>query len=144
MRSRAQHISQQVGKRPWLDKLQNVSVGTAYHSFAGEVEAQHPHDTPPYPFIPSPTFAHSSSHGVTGVTERADRGRRDQPMQAVAVDRLGEIAGRTERNTAAVFIYDGDHDDWGLGELRVLAQSRQYRLDEEQRKRLVVQEREMN
>ena len=27
MRSRAQHVGQQIGKRPWLDKLQNVSVG---------------------------------------------------------------------------------------------------------------------
>jgi hypothetical protein len=22
---------------------------------------EHPHDTPPYPFMPSPTFAHSSA-----------------------------------------------------------------------------------
>src|SRR5207253_11265448 len=41
-----------------------VSV-TAYHSFAGEVEAKHPHDTPPYPFTPSPTFAHSSKRKAT-------------------------------------------------------------------------------
>ena len=34
---------------------------TAYHSFGGEVGGfEHPHDTPPYPFMPSPTFAHSS------------------------------------------------------------------------------------
>jgi hypothetical protein len=42
--------------------LITLSWVTAYHSFGGEVEAfEHPHDTPPpYPFIPSPTFAHSS------------------------------------------------------------------------------------
>jgi hypothetical protein len=34
---------------------------TAYRSFAGEVEAREPHDTPPHPFTPSPTFANSSS-----------------------------------------------------------------------------------
>src|SRR5450759_2103127 len=33
----------------------------AYHSFSGEVEASNtPHDTPPYPFMPSPTSALSS------------------------------------------------------------------------------------
>jgi hypothetical protein len=33
----------------------------AYHSFGGEVGGfEHSHDTPPYPFMPSPTFAHSS------------------------------------------------------------------------------------
>jgi hypothetical protein len=41
-----------------------VSV-TAYHSFGGEVGGfEHPHDTPPYPLMPSPTFAHSSAGGV--------------------------------------------------------------------------------
>src|ERR1700719_3895177 len=34
---------------------------TAYHSFGGEGEALNtPHDTPPYPFMPSPTFGLSS------------------------------------------------------------------------------------
>jgi predicted PurR-regulated permease PerM len=33
----------------------------AYRSFSGEVEAQHPHDTPPHPLIPSPTSGHSSA-----------------------------------------------------------------------------------
>jgi hypothetical protein len=36
-----------------------VSV-TAYHSFVEKWRLEHPHDTPPYPFMPSPTFAHSS------------------------------------------------------------------------------------
>jgi hypothetical protein len=36
-----------------------VSI-TAYHSFWRSGGVKHPHDTPPYPFMPSPTFAHSS------------------------------------------------------------------------------------
>src|SRR6516164_6468181 len=48
-------------KVPGGANLITLSWVTAYHSFGGEVEAfEHPHDTPPYPFIPSPTFAHSS------------------------------------------------------------------------------------
>jgi hypothetical protein len=38
-----------------------VSV-TAYHSFGGG-GVEHPHDTPPYHFMPSPTFVHSSREG---------------------------------------------------------------------------------
>src|SRR5262249_15608185 len=48
-------------KVPGCASLITLSWVTAYHSFGGEVEAfEHPHDTPPHPFIPSPTFAHSS------------------------------------------------------------------------------------
>src|SRR5262249_52915467 len=53
-------------KVPGWASLITLSWVTAYHSFGGKVEAfEHPHDTPPpYPFIPSPTFAHSSyAHG---------------------------------------------------------------------------------
>src|SRR5215468_2862179 len=46
--------------RGWESRKTLVSV-TAYHSFGGEVGGfEHPHDTPPYPLMPSPTFAHSS------------------------------------------------------------------------------------
>src|SRR6516165_12781687 len=49
-------------KAPGGANLITLSWVTAYHSFGGEVEAfEHPHDTPPYPFIPSPTFAHTST-----------------------------------------------------------------------------------
>jgi hypothetical protein len=43
--------------------LENISVGHGVSLLcwrSGGVE--HPHDTPPYPFMPSPTSAHSSSH----------------------------------------------------------------------------------
>jgi hypothetical protein len=43
-------------------------------------------------------------------------------MEPLAVDGLGEIARRTERNPAAVLIEDRDHDDRNLGELGILPQ----------------------
>jgi hypothetical protein len=57
----AQHFGQWIGAKVpgWANRKTLVSV-TAYHSFGGEVEARTPHDSPPYPFMPSPTFAHSS------------------------------------------------------------------------------------
>jgi hypothetical protein len=60
-RAVAQNLGQRVCKSSWLRKLENVSVGHGVSLLrwrSGGVE--HPHDTPPYPFMPSPTFAHSS------------------------------------------------------------------------------------
>jgi hypothetical protein len=60
-RAVAQNLGQRIGKSSWLGELQNVSVGHGVSLLqwrSGGVE--HPHDTPPYPFMPSPTFAHSS------------------------------------------------------------------------------------
>src|ERR1700716_963182 len=61
-RAVAQNLGQRVGKSSWLGELENVTVGAGVSLLqwrSGGVE--HPHDTPPYPFMPSPTFAHSSS-----------------------------------------------------------------------------------
>src|SRR3974390_1949983 len=62
-RSRAitQNLRQSIGKGPWLNKLENVSVGHGVSLLqwrSGGVE--HRHDTPPYSLMPSPTFANSS------------------------------------------------------------------------------------
>jgi hypothetical protein len=38
-RAVAQNLGQSIGEHPSLDELENVNVVTAYHSFAGEVEA---------------------------------------------------------------------------------------------------------
>jgi hypothetical protein len=38
-RAVAQNFGQRIGKSSWLAELENVSMVTAYHSFAGEVEA---------------------------------------------------------------------------------------------------------
>src|SRR4029079_2303260 len=66
-RTVAQHLGQRIDKTAWLGKLENVSLGTGVSLLcwrSGGVE--HPHDTPPYPFTPSPTFAHSSSAAEAG------------------------------------------------------------------------------
>src|SRR5262245_9196676 len=60
-RAVAQNLGQRIGKSPWLRELENISVGHGVSLLcwrSGGLE--HPHDTPPYPFTPSPTFAHSS------------------------------------------------------------------------------------
>src|SRR5262249_38835358 len=57
----AQNLGQRIGKGSWLRELQNISLGHGVSLLcwrSGGVE--HLHDTPPYPFTPSPTFAHSS------------------------------------------------------------------------------------
>src|SRR5664280_2084893 len=61
-RAVAQHIRQQIGKRPWLGQLDEIILGHGVSLLrwrSGGVE--HPHDTPPYPFTPSPTSAHNST-----------------------------------------------------------------------------------
>src|SRR5262249_28365957 len=57
----AQNLGQRIGKSSWLRELQNISLSHGVSLLcwrSGGVE--HLHDTPPYPFTPSPTFAHSS------------------------------------------------------------------------------------
>src|SRR5215207_154506 len=61
-RAVAKHLGQRIDKSSWLGELENVSLGHGVSLLrwrSGGVK--HPHDTPPYPFMPSPTFAHSSS-----------------------------------------------------------------------------------
>src|SRR4051812_38416705 len=61
----AQNLGERIREGPWLRKLENVSVDHGVSLLrwrSGGVE--HPHDTPPYPFMPSPTFAHSSVRGM--------------------------------------------------------------------------------
>src|SRR5262249_39758607 len=70
-RAIAQNLGQLIGKSPWLRELENISVGHGVSLLcwrSGGLE--HPHDTPPYPFTPSPTFAHSSPDGPTRLTVR--------------------------------------------------------------------------
>src|SRR5205807_597537 len=60
-RAVAQNLGQRIGKSSWLRELENISVGHGVSLLcwrSGGLE--HPHDTPPYPFTPSPTFVHSS------------------------------------------------------------------------------------
>src|SRR5437870_11068752 len=69
-RAVAQNLGQRIGKSSWLRELENISVGHGVSLLcwrSGGLE--HPHDTPPYPFTPSPTFAHSSGDRVIGANQ---------------------------------------------------------------------------
>jgi hypothetical protein len=60
-RAAAQDLREGIGEGPWLGELDDVTVGrgvSLLHWRSGGVE--HHHDTPPYPFMPSPTSANSS------------------------------------------------------------------------------------
>src|SRR5271163_2640756 len=60
-RAVAQYLGQWVGKHPWLGQLDDIILGHGVSLLqwrSGGVE--HPHDTLPYPFTPSPTSAHNS------------------------------------------------------------------------------------
>src|SRR6516162_6369080 len=61
-RAVAQHLGQRIGECSWLGELENISLchGVSLIRWrSGSFE--HPHDTPPYPFMPSPTFVDSSA-----------------------------------------------------------------------------------
>jgi hypothetical protein len=61
LRAIAQNLRVSIGKGPWLNDLENVSVGHGVSLLRWRSGGfEHPHDTPPYPFMPSPTFANSS------------------------------------------------------------------------------------
>ena len=65
LRALTQNLGQSISKSPWLDKLENVSVGHGVSALRWRsAGVEHPHDTPPYPFMPSPTFANNSSSCV--------------------------------------------------------------------------------
>src|SRR5215472_13589931 len=64
-RAVAQNLGQRIGKSSWLRELENISLSHGVSLLrwrSGGLE--HPHDTPPYPFTPSPTFAYSSVCGA--------------------------------------------------------------------------------
>jgi hypothetical protein len=66
-RAVAQNVGQSIGESPWLNQSKNVSVGHGVSLLrwrSGGVK--HPHDTPPYPFTPLPTFANSSPESAEG------------------------------------------------------------------------------
>ena len=60
LRAVAQDLSQRIAKTSWLRKREEISFGHAVSLLrwrSGGVK--HPHGTPPHPFVPSPTFAHT-------------------------------------------------------------------------------------
>src|SRR6516162_3685953 len=76
-RAVAQHLGQRIGECSWLGELENISLchGVSLLRWrSGSFE--HPHDTPPYPFMPSPTFVDSSGHAPAKVDAVALHRRR--------------------------------------------------------------------
>src|SRR5260370_14965881 len=70
-RAVAQNLGQRIGKSSWLRELENISLSHGVSLLrwrSGGLE--HPHDTPPYPFTPSPTFAYSSPPPTRGLSLR--------------------------------------------------------------------------
>src|SRR3954449_10866004 len=68
----AQNLGERIREGPWLRKLENVTVDHGVSLLrwrSGGVE--HPHDTPPYPLMPSPTFA-LSSHCIAAALATRD------------------------------------------------------------------------
>jgi hypothetical protein len=89
-----QHFGQRVAKRAWLGKLETLLSVTAYYSFSGEVEARTPHDTPPYPFMPSPTSANSSGSVPFRILSiSSERAVEDTGTVGNGSADLGEIVG---------------------------------------------------
>src|SRR6266436_9434776 len=61
-------------KSSWLGELENVSVGLGVSLLQWRSGGfEHPHDMPPYPLMPSPTFAHNTSL-VGWLTNEASHG----------------------------------------------------------------------
>src|SRR5438067_4827605 len=88
-RTVTQNLSERIAESPWLSQLDDVSVGHGVSLLwwrSGGLK--HPHDTPPYPFMPSPTSAHSSSQSFTG--------------QLAVLWKQMKIAGSTKRKKKAV------------------------------------------
>jgi hypothetical protein len=77
-RASAQDLSQRISKSSWLGELENVSLGHGVSLLRWRSGGfKHPHDTPPHPLMPSPTFPHSSRPSpfepCTGVGNPATR-----------------------------------------------------------------------
>ncbi len=58
----AENLRQSIGEGSWLNQRKTVSVGHGVSLLRWRSGGlKHPHDTPPYPSMPSPTFANSST-----------------------------------------------------------------------------------
>src|SRR5260370_38857414 len=81
-RAVAQNLGQRISKSSWLGELENVSVGHGVSLLRWRSGGpNNPHDTPPYLFMPSPTFAHSSVRLLLGHKADVPRRRTVCPTQ---------------------------------------------------------------
>src|SRR5206468_450723 len=71
----AQNLGQRIGKTSWLGESEHVRIGHGVSLLCWRSGGfEHPHDTPPYPFMPSPNFVHSSIRsGRTCLVHRLSR-----------------------------------------------------------------------
>src|SRR5258705_13786535 len=84
----AQNLCQRIAESPWLGELDHFILGHGVSLLwwrSGGFE--HPHDTPPYPFTPSPTFVNSSSsaRASTVVTAASDQQPLKRPLAAQSI-----------------------------------------------------------
>src|SRR6266436_6220901 len=101
-RAVAQNLGQRIGKSSWLRELENISVGHGVSLLcwrSGGLE--HPHDTPPYPFTPSPTFAHSSPKGTKSL---CDMHRSSNARLQLELYRSSRHQGRQEKKSAQALV----------------------------------------
>jgi hypothetical protein len=68
----AQNLGQRISKTSWLGELEHVTIGHGVSLLSWRSGGfEHPHDTPPYPFMPSPTFVHSSPKAFGSYTRKS-------------------------------------------------------------------------
>jgi hypothetical protein len=86
-RAVAQNFGQRIGECPWLGESENITIGYGVSLLRWRSGGfEHHHDTPPYPFMPSPTFDHSSAdRGFVDQNGAGDAGQSDGPTQARAM-----------------------------------------------------------
>src|SRR5260370_41162480 len=85
-RAVAQNLGQRISKSSWLGELENVSVGHGVSLLRWRSGGpNNPHDTPPYLFMPSPTFAHSSG----SVSQMSGESVMKVPFKGLIPGRLG-------------------------------------------------------
>jgi len=107
-RAVAQNLGQRIGKSSWLGELENISLGHGVSLLwwrSGGVE--YPHDTPPYPFLPSPTSAHSSVDLLIIQIDGLHIGNDLVLVTALGIDGNGDrhplgLVERATENTAVV------------------------------------------
>src|SRR5436189_1971122 len=94
-RAVAQNLGQRIGKSSRLRELENISVGHGVSLLcwrSGGLE--HPHDTPPHPFMPSPNLAHSSPLSLPNTRFEHIDGATGQELDTQQCLRTARLTGQ--------------------------------------------------